>query len=288
MTSGGSEPAHQLHYDLPPAALADLISTFYEFRSGGPRFDEVERADRAQIRFQFSGEGCYIFGDGHCDKAALVTIVGPTDAPVRSQAAGTLHIFGAGLTPAGWVAMMGNQADRFVNRAVDASLLFGDKVNALWMRLGAAADLADRIAIASAFIQEMLRDLDAPPVAFIHSVDRWLTENVDPKVADLQEETGLSPRQLERMTKRCYGVPPKKLAAKYRALRAAAALARGDEEADLLVDAFYDQSHLIREVKRFTGLTPTQLREGASPLTSMTQEGRHALAGQVTPLISHS
>ncbi|HEV7233499.1 MAG TPA: helix-turn-helix domain-containing protein, partial [Sphingorhabdus sp.] len=101
--------------------------------------------------------------------------------------------------------------------------------------------------------------------------------------------TGLSQRQLERMTKRFYGMAPKKLARKYRALRAAQILAHGDSLDDAgLGLAFYDQSHLIREVKQFTGLTPGQLRDGQSELTRATMDGRRSLSGKVSPLISES
>jgi methylphosphotriester-DNA--protein-cysteine methyltransferase len=120
-------------------------------------------------------------------------------------------------------------------------------------------------------------------------VDAWLISDGDPSVESLANQSGLSQRQLERMTKRYYGLPPKKLARKYRALRAAQSLAHGDslDETGLAL-AFYDQSHLIREVKQFTGLTPGQLRSGQSPLTRATMKGRRALGGKVSPLVSES
>jgi methylphosphotriester-DNA--protein-cysteine methyltransferase len=94
-------------------------------------------------------------------------------------------------------------------------------------------------------------------------------------------------RQLERMAKRYYGLPPKTLARKYRALRAASALARGEDLDDAgLGDSFYDQSHLIREVKRFAGLTPKQIR--TSVLQSGVARGRKKLKGKVGPLVSDS
>ena len=72
----------------------------------------------------------------------------------------------------------------------------------------------------------------------------------------------------------------------YRAVRAASALARGQTLDDAqLGDAFYDQSHLIREIKRFAGATPGQL---ANPTryTEATTRGRKQLAGKVSPLVS--
>ena len=67
---------------------------------------------------------------------------------------------------------------------------------------------------------------------------------------------------------------------------AASALARGDKlDEAALAEAFYDQSHLIREVKQFAGVTPGQLAR-PSEYTRATTEGRNQLRGQVSPLIT--
>ena len=103
----------------------------------------------------------------------------------------------------------------------------------------------------------------------------------------LIERTGLSIRQIERLTKRYYGLPPITLARKYRALRAAAVLARGEDLADSgFGNSFYDQSHMIREIKRFAGLTPQQIKAQSSSMLTSIATGRKTLEGKVGPLIS--
>ena len=57
---------------------------------------------------------------------------------------------------------------------------------------------------------------------------------------------------------------------------------------DAIGHGFYDQSHLIREVKQFTGLTPRQLRAQPSVLERMTMAQRGAPGGRVSPLISET
>ena len=51
-------------------------------------------------------------------------------------------------------------------------------------------------------------------------------------------------------------------------------------------DGFYDQSHLIREVKQFTGLTPKQIRDQPTALAAITvaQRTRAGRAGKVDDL----
>ncbi len=99
----------------------------------------------------------------------------------------------------------------------------------------------------------------------------------------------MSIRSVERMTKHYYGLSPRMLARKYRAVRAASALARGEGlDARPARRSLYDQSHLIREMKRFAGATPGQLAK-PTPLTEATTKGpAKQLAGKVSPLVSET
>ena len=276
-------------YEAPGERLAKLVSSFYRFNYSGDHFSELERADRAQFRFQLKGHGEYHFADGTMSVTYPVTIIGPTTAPVLAKADCPLSIFGWGMPTAGWVALMGQNAEAYVDKALDARDIFGDWILDIREELVAAADFAEQVEIGCIAAEDIFRHKSAAPFDFTSMVDTWLISDNDPSVDILLAQSGLSQRQLERMTKRYYGLPPKKLARKYRALRAAQSLAHGDslDETGLAL-AFYDQSHLIREVKHFTGLTPGQLRNGQSQLTRATMDGRRSLEGKVSPLVSDS
>jgi AraC-like DNA-binding protein len=278
-----------LEYEACSGKLGELISSFYSFQYRGDPTVETERADRAQIRFYLRGQGEYRFATGDVDSSYDVTIVGPTTQSYETTAEGNMNIFGWGLTPAGWAALMGSQAGKWADRAFDARIIFGDSILELHREIKASTNLLEQAAIAKAASAKIFKNAQTAPFEFTTLVDNWLIRNIDPVVDELAVASGLSIRQLERMTKRFYGMPPKKLARKYRALRAAHALANGDrlDENNMGV-VFHDQSHLIREVKQFTGLTPGQLKAGASPLTRATMRGRSALAGKVNLLVSES
>ncbi|MFC4291529.1 helix-turn-helix domain-containing protein [Sphingorhabdus arenilitoris] len=278
-----------LDYEAANEKLAPLISSFYRFEYRGTPLAELERADRAQFRFYLHGEGEYHFSKDRFDPGHPVTIVGPTTAPCLTKTKGDVLVFGWGITPAGWAALMGSRAEKKIDHAFDAREIFGDWIMDLRAQLKKCSALADQTKLAEAAIGEIYANADKAPFEFTYRVDKWLASSPDPQVDDLLAATGLSVRQLERTTKRYYGMPPKKLARKYRALRAAHALALGDSlDENELGAAFYDQSHLIREIKQFTGLTPGQLRSGQSTLTQATMEGRSRMAGKVNPLISDS
>lgn len=276
-----------MRYSPPPALLGDRISSLYELRQDTPTYNELERADRPQFRILLSGTGHYEFANGHIDPSGRVIIVGPTSGPVRGVGIGPMHCVGAGLLPPAWVSIIGHDAEQWIDRAIDAEKLLGDSATRLADAVTAASDIDERFRLICDFLDTATAVQDPAQIAFTQMVDAWLCSAADPQIEALVTESGLSMRQLERLAKRCYGLPPKTLARKYRALRAAAALARGENLDDSDIgDSFYDQSHLIREVKRFAGLTPQQIRKRESHLLTEISTGRKALEGQVGPLVS--
>lgn len=283
----GSTP-FELHYFPPDPDLADMVSSFYVARINMARFDEYERADRPQFRFMTVPDGEYIFADGNRSSACRANIVGPTSGRVRAIANHPTAMFGFGMLPAGWAALMGDDADKLTDRAIDAADLFGPWIDDVAAALERAASDDERLVIGNNFAREVLTRGEAAPMWFIRTVDEWLTATPSPQVPALVEATGMSIRSVERMTKYYYGLSPRMLARKYRAVRAASALARGEcLESAQLGDAFYDQSHLIREIKRFAGATPGQLGN-PTLYTQATTKGRKQLAGKVGRIVSET
>lgn len=230
--------------------------------------------------------GEYHLPDGTIKSTLGATIIGPTSAPVRAISPGPVYLIGMGFMPGGWATLMGPDAARFVDHAIDARDLFGEWITDMADTIASASDDTTRIAMMEHIAREIMRHGEPAPLWFTRVVDQWLMDRASPQIADLVAATHMSIRSVERMTKRFYGVPPKLLARKYRALRAASALSRGESlDNGALADAFYDQSHLIREVKQFAGATPGKLAH-PSDYARATTEGRHRLAGQVSPLIT--
>jgi AraC-like DNA-binding protein len=253
-----------------------------------PVFEDTERADHAQIRFRLNTRGAeYRFPDGSVQQAEGVHILGPTTGPVKVRAEGPVRVFGAGITPAGWSALIGAQASTMINRVFDAGALFGAALDGAIKQLAAGSDVAEMARIATPLLSGLISRHDGDALDFVRAVDAWLANEDSPDLDVLTAATGLSRRQVERKCNALYGAPPKLLARKYRALRAAVALASGRTSLDEVIDrGFYDQSHLIREIKQFTGLTPRQIAADPPLLARLTIAQRHALGGQVGPLIS--
>ena len=261
-----------LDYATPDESLRRHLSVFYDFRADVPVFEDVERADLAQVRFQLSGtDATYSFADGTVQNAPSIHIVGPTTGPTHVRVVGPVHTFGAGLLPAGWSSLLSFEASLLVNRVVDATELFGKGLYKTFEEMRTTTSLEQRVMIGSAIARQLIERGHSAAFDFARIVDDWLAESHSPNVNCLVTATGLSRRQVERNCKAIYGSPPKLLARKDRALKAAISLAKHEAGAEELIDhGFYDQSHFIREIKHFTGVTPKSISEGLPTLATLT------------------
>jgi AraC-like DNA-binding protein len=260
-----------LDYAQPPEHLRAYLSVFYEFRADVALFEDTDRADLAQFRIMLSGEGDYTFADGHHQRGPQIQIVGPTTGPVKMRVRGPVHTVGVGLLPAGWGSLLDFEASMLVNRVIDAVELFGDDVRGAPEAIAACPTLEDKVKLGSALADKLIGRGKTAAFDFTRMVDDWLESSLSPDIDDLCAATRLSRRQVERRCNAYYGAPPKLLSRKYRALRASIALAKGEMSADdLLAQGFYDQSHFIREIKAFTGVTPSQLGDELPGLAGLT------------------
>jgi AraC-like DNA-binding protein len=100
--------------------------------------------------------------------------------------------------------------------------------------------------------------------------------NPETTVAALARQCGCEQRRLERIVRRDFGIPPKQVLRRARALDMASHL-RGvadlDEAEDLAL-RYYDQSHLIREFTAMFGMSPRQFVEAPQPLMTLALETR--------------
>lgn len=280
-------PSLGLRYFAPSQPLRGLISSYYVFHADVPRFSDLMRADLPQIRFMVRGSAHYQIADGESVQAPMVTLLGPTYRATRFDVQGPLLVFGVGLLPAGWAALVREDASLFANCIADASRLVGRTFEDLLemlanVRTSQAVDLLDRV-----FRGLFAGTLD-PPLWLTRTTEQWLSHSPSPQVDDLVAALGISSRQVERLVRRVYGGTPKLLARKYRTLKIASEMNdRGASWQEVAGDAYSDQSHLIREFRQFTGMTPRQLVGQSTPVTRLTFE-RRKLIGTLPELTSRT
>ncbi|GAA3669752.1 helix-turn-helix domain-containing protein [Nonomuraea antimicrobica] len=124
-------------------------------------------------------------------------------------------------------------------------------------RLRAAASWDERFAIAADILGRRLGA--RPPVdpELVYTWRRTLTSRGRVRVDGLADEVGWSRKRLWSRFRARLGITPKRAARLVRFDHACHLLAAGHTAADVAAESGYvDQSHLHREVKTFTGLTP--------------------------------
>lgn len=259
----------RLNYTMPSAALRDYVSLYYLVEIEQPHFEDGERAAMPQLRFILNGRGAMHFANGASHPCEGAFFVGPTTGAIRFEVEGPFRMFGMGVQAAGWGALTPANAAEYTDQILPARELLPDIDHYLDI-LTPMRTLDEMAAAANEALQPVIDAAEPDLVEFSKMVDDWLASNPSPNVSELHNRSPLSERQLTRRVKQLYGMPPKYLARKYRALRAARALVEAQEsEIDFLRDAFYDQSHMIRELKLFTGATPSKLREGQGDIASL-------------------
>lgn len=274
----------QVEYIAPPGGLSAYVSAFYLATTDEAEFEDLERADIAQYRFLLEGEAEVTFGTGIAQQFYPVTIMGPRTKASRVKARGPVRVFGVGLLPGGWAAFTRQPADKYANTLQNATDLFSDRVIETWSLLKGMTRIEDMAKVMTENATRFSGSAQAVPHWFIRAVDGWLEKRLSPDIADLEAATNLSRRQIERLCRQIYGSPPKVLVRKYRALRTANAIARGDGTwQDFIDEGFYDQAHCIREIKEFVGITPSAVRQHVSRLTSKTFD-RSQLMGRIATL----
>lgn len=268
-----AQGAVRLRYIAPPEPLRAYFGSLYIFSASAAPYADVTRADVPQLRFMLEGGGDYHFSDGTRTAPFDVSLLGPTLGATRFVLDRPTKVVGISLLPAGWIALHGGDASDLADRLCDMTAERGDAGYAALLDRLRTMDDADAIAAACwAFLERRLPSLPDLLWRRLEAVDAWLMDEGSPRIETLAAATGLSPRQLARLANRYYGAPPKLLARKYRALRCSARIAIDRENWQTLCDdgTFYDQSHFIREIKHFIGLTPHQLLHEPSAVAQLT------------------
>jgi AraC-like DNA-binding protein len=251
----------------PSAALAPFITQIYFFRC-----DEVQTRDRqpaalGHLMFFLRGGGTVQFQSGDPVSVTGAMQYGPGLASAEFVLDGPVHILGFVLSPLGFVALTGKPANLFADRAVAAAGIFGTKIDGLAAALSAghkdsSLRIAEAIDRVTTFLLPNIRPVPPAHVTMVKTVINWLSSDLDPDVEILYPQLAMSRSTAARLITRYFGSPPKQLMRKYRALRAATVLIDPNCTPELrakVESLFYDQPHMIREIRQFAGRTPGAL-----------------------------
>jgi AraC-like DNA-binding protein len=193
---------------------------------------------------------------------------------------GVAGVVGVRFRPAGVRAMIGTP----MNELTDDLLSFADVSPAGAERIVDRIACAPHAAARATLIQDFVAECAVANARFQdNDVAQWTAQlaaaNGRISIRTLADDAGLSPRQLERRFLTQVGIAPQRYANVVR-FRSVFDLLTGTTRPDWAALAqgagYYDQSHMIRDFKRFLGCSPTafltQLRGLSAVLVGQDEE----------------
>lgn len=276
----------KVRFALPSAALAPYVTTFYCTEAlCSPRAEWLEdylHPEWANLRFLSGAETQSMIGPGEPQPCPDFTVTGPTSRAMRFRMKSG-RCWGIGLMPAGWAALFAAQADDYADRFVDAAAdpVFAGFVPLARALAASSGDYAEELALIERHV-EALFAAAAPPDPAVAALSRALLDPELVAVTQLAEGMGMTIRSIERLSRRAFGFPPKLLLRRQRFLRS---LARFMLDPSLgwigsLDCHYHDQSHFVRDFRRFMGMSPSAYAKLDKPILAAAARGRMAIAGQ--------
>jgi len=279
---GVTRDGQPLSYNRAPASdLAPWIARVYVTKVEAPPEYVLSCSlfnDVAAIRVQLAGEWTAQTATGTEYNTRAALFFGPQTHRMPITVKGSFISVGMTLRPGSCRALQGPRVGEYLDRIVSTSevAMPSDQVIAL---LSDDADPEDWLTTLEGLIRRRIEVMDCPqpdPVTTMFEQIAFARPEVS--VAEAARLCGVDRRRLERTVSRDFGLSPKQVLKRARALDMASAL-RGvadAEEADVLALRYYDESHLIHDFTELFGMSPRQFVATPQPILTLALESRQA------------
>jgi AraC-like DNA-binding protein len=256
----------------PSADLAPYIRRFYVFEAplpDGAVIEDFLLAETAFVRCLLRGDWAAETSPGQWSTAGNVVFFGANSRPLRVRVKGGFAVTGFAVRPSGWHALFAESHHTLSDKMLPLQQLWGDLANDMFAGVSQANDddgqlVAMEIALREriALLRRPDADLQMARFEVIARTDSTM------RIEDAAMDVGLSIRQLERRCLASFGLTPKAILRRSRFLDTATALRGFSSPSDGDLDAlrYFDQSHMNREFRRYTGMTPGTFVNASTPL----------------------
>lgn len=240
-----------------PTDLAHLVRFFWTVESDATGDVPHRLTAETCPNLVFTVQGAFTEADG--SSTPRVHLAGALRSRADMMAHGPFRLIGAYLWPWSTNALCGLAPDTCIGRFMDLR----DQAPGLaalcaeWPN--SDAEMQQSLSMLASSLRLMQNPIGTPAEAMRQVVRDMLDAKVDRVIDDYAVSCGLARRQFERRFRACTGFPPAlflriaRFQRTYRMLENGAATSLTDIA---FADGYFDQSHFIREFKRFSGLNP--------------------------------
>lgn len=269
---------------LPAPELRRYFSSYYFVEistPGGIELDDLLYPEWASARFMLDGMIPASLVPDPVVPVPRASMTGPTSRACHVRCS-FARLAGIGMLPAGWSRFVGANANHFANAVFDvetetAFALFG----AIWSDI---QGLHDHREIADIFDRHLLAALGSEH-GQEDEIERVHAALADPEITDvgqLAARVGLNSQYVERLCRRVFGFPPKRLLRRQRFLRSLGArmLDPALKWVKVLDASYHDQAHFSRDFRDFMGMTPKAFLDMPRPISKAALRARAEALGQ--------
>ncbi len=194
-------------------------------------------------------------------RIGTVSISGPLTKPMKMKADSQIDICGVCFRPGGAYAFFPYPAHEMTNGLSDAQEIWGTKGAGLVERFyNSCNSPQDRIEYLEGYFLKKLSDNSRQDERVLHAIKTIESQKGLINIDRVAKKAGISSRHLERKFKERVGLSPKQLSRSLRFKHFVSSKMQNPEESwlDTALDCgYYDQAHMIRDFKYYTGLCPS-------------------------------
>jgi AraC-like DNA-binding protein len=268
----------RLQHIEPHPLLKGFITKLWIFESDGqvPNEDMKLIVPNGLIKLVIpfrNGLSGKMSGWQHLSKEHSITLIGMCDKPsiVESETNNSAGTIGVEFSPYGAYRFFHLNHSDIKNQIHPLIDILGNAAKHLENQIANVESIMDKVSLLQQFLLRLFLLKNNDPV-FDYCVQKIQATNGRIQVKQLEKETGYSSRWLLAKFKDKAGIGPKSLSSVFRFQQYYQALANNTGN-DFLQKEFYnyyyDQSHFIKEFKRFTGIQPVKFEASVNNFDSV-------------------
>jgi AraC-like DNA-binding protein len=260
----------QFQHIEPHPFLKNYIEKMWLFKSSGKiSADDIKLVvPNGNIKLTVSYQNGIIAsvnGKLFTSKQHDITLTGLVDVPVILDVDEDVatETIGIEFNPQGAYRFFHFPLHDIQNQIYSLNDLIGAKAKELTEQINNAISLQQKTAILQWFLMKQFSLQDTDPI-FEYCIEKIMASKGRITIRELEKKTGYSSRWLNVKFNDKLGVSPKNLSSIIRFKTYYQMFISGDEKSfsrNDFYESYYDQSHFIKDFKRFTGLPPSKLEK---------------------------
>lgn len=278
-------PEHTaVRYERPDPALERMIADYHMFDSeehAVNRAIEWMLPNAPSIRIILAERPIRLRLAGrYYDPLPTACFFGPTSQAMEIEVSGGLTI-GATLTPIGMARLLRTSAAELRDNILPLEHVLDPHIVTGLVESLRDHDRGRRVkAILDGFFQPLMQRPHRDEAELSRIMAVLQGDSLD-KLGDISDHLGIPGHRLLRLCQRHFGFPPKTLLMRARLLRSILALKlNGGQTGYTAIDpAYFDDSHFVRDARRFLGMTPRQFLQLETPYLNASMRARAMVFG---------